>query len=276
MASARGGRRAMTGRGGTQEETALPPATAGDAAGTTNLAIEIIDVSVSFGGLRALDSVSMAVRAGEIRGLIGPNGAGKSTLVNVVAGDQRRHEGQVHMGGRPITGLRPQKRAQLGLARTFQHPELSLKLTMGENLAFGRNLGDQRDSVRESLDAIQDVVDGLHIRPWMDVVGASAPYPVLKMVDTLRAVITRPAVLLVDEPAAGLPKEEREKLVELLTAARDLFGTTIVVIEHDVPLVFSLCERITVLDSGRLIADGTAEEIRNHPEVIEAYLGVAT
>ena len=102
----------------------------------------------------------------------------------------------------------------------------------------------------------------------------NAPYPVLKLADTVRALLTAPRVLLVDEPAAGLNRDERERLVALLTAARERLGTTIVVIEHDVPLVFGLCERISVLDSGRLIADGTTAEVRSHPEVIEAYLGV--
>jgi ABC-type branched-subunit amino acid transport system ATPase component len=236
-------------------------------------ALEVTAVTVTFGSLTALDAVSLSVAPGEIRGLIGPNGAGKSTLVNVVAGEISDHAGEVRLGGRVVTGP-PRRRAKAGLARTFQHPEIAPRLTVGENLDIARRTLRRAD--RERVRWVDTVIADLGLDAWLDVLGKSAPYPVLKLADTIRALLTAPSVLLVDEPAAGLTKEEREKLVSLLTMARDRLGTTVVVIEHDVPLVFGLCERISVLESGRLIADGTAEDVRRHPEVIEAYLGVST
>jgi branched-chain amino acid transport system ATP-binding protein len=235
-------------------------------------AVEVTAVSVTFGSLRALDDVSLSIAPGEIRGLIGPNGAGKSTLVNVIAGELSTHDGEVRLGGRSVTGQSPGRRAAAGLGRTFQHPEIAPRLTVGENLDIARRLHRRRS--RGRLDWVDEMIQGLGLDRWLEVLGKNAPYPVLKLADTLRALLTAPSILLVDEPAAGLTREEREKLVTLLTAARERLGTTIVVIEHDVPLVFGLCERISVLDSGRLIADGTAAEVRRHPEVIEAYLGV--
>jgi ABC-type branched-subunit amino acid transport system ATPase component len=235
-------------------------------------AVEVAGVSVTFGSLKALDGVSLSIAAGEIRGLIGPNGAGKSTLVNVIAGELSTHDGEVRLDGRPVNGQSPRRRAAAGLGRTFQHPEIAPRLTVGENLDIARRLRRRRS--RGRLDWVDQTIRELGLDRWLEVLGKSAPYPVLKLADTLRALLTAPSILLVDEPAAGLTREEREKLVALLTTARERLGTTIVVIEHDVPLVFGLCERISVLDSGRLIADGTAAEVRRHPEVIEAYLGV--
>ncbi|TDC58549.1 ATP-binding cassette domain-containing protein [Actinomadura sp. KC345] len=235
-------------------------------------AVEVAAVSVTFGNLRAVDDVSLTIAPGEIRGLIGPNGAGKSTLVNVIAGEQRAHAGEVRLGGRTFTGRPPRDRAAAGLARTFQHPEIAGRLSVGENLDIARRRAPRER--RGTLGWVDELIGELGLESWLPVLAKNAPYPVLKLADTLRALLSAPQVLLVDEPAAGLNRDERERLVGLLTTARERLGTTIVVIEHDVPLVFGLCERISVLDSGRLIADGTAADVRRHPEVIEAYLGV--
>ncbi|MBU2667192.1 ATP-binding cassette domain-containing protein [Actinoplanes bogorensis] len=233
-------------------------------------ALELEKVGISFGGLRAVDNVSLTVAPGEIRGLIGPNGAGKSTLVNITAGEQRRHDGRVRLLGQDVTGVRATKRISDGLARTFQRPEIATRLTIRENveLAVGSGRGDLAEAEKMLAD--------LDLSGWLDIDGKHVPYPVLKIIDTVRAVVARPAVLLADEPAAGLTTEDREKLVDLLRTARDRMEMTIVLIEHDVPLVFELCERVSVLDSGVLIADGPADEVRRRAEVIEAYLGVGS
>jgi ABC-type branched-subunit amino acid transport system ATPase component len=238
-------------------------------------ALELDGVGISFGGLRAVDNVSITVATGEIRGLIGPNGAGKSTLVNITAGEQRRHDGRVRLLGKDVTGTRATRRIGDGLARTFQRPEIASRLTVRENveLALGAARGGRKPG---DLAEVESLLAGLDLSMWLDADGANVPYPVLKIIDTVRAVITRPAVLLADEPAAGLTTEDREKLVALLRTARDRMEMTIVLIEHDVPLVFELCERVSVLDSGVLIADGPADEVRRRAEVIEAYLGVGS
>jgi ABC-type branched-subunit amino acid transport system ATPase component len=238
-------------------------------------ALELEGVGISFGGLRAVDNVSITVATGEIRGLIGPNGAGKSTLVNITAGEQRRHDGRVKLLGKDVTGTRATRRIGDGLARTFQRPEIASRLTVRENveLALGAARGGRKPG---DLAEVESLLAGLDLSMWLEADGANVPYPVLKIIDTVRAVITRPAVLLADEPAAGLTTEDREKLVALLRTARDRMEMTIVLIEHDVPLVFELCERVSVLDSGVLIADGPADEVRRRAEVIEAYLGVGS
>jgi ABC-type branched-subunit amino acid transport system ATPase component len=238
-------------------------------------ALELEGVGISFGGLRAVDDVSISVAPGEIRGLIGPNGAGKSTLVNITAGEQRRHDGKVRLLGRDVTGTRATRRIRDGLARTFQRPEMATRLTIRENveLALGATRGGRKPG---DLAEAERLLAGLDLSGWLDIDGKHVPYPVLKIIDTVRAVVTRPSVLLADEPAAGLTTEDREKLVDLLRTARDRMDMTIVLIEHDVPLVFELCERVSVLDSGVLIADGPADEVRRRAEVIEAYLGVGS
>lgn len=235
-----------------------------------DVGLELVDVSVRFGALLALDGVDIAVQKGEIHGLIGPNGAGKSTLVSVAAGEVA-HSGSVRLDGRSLDGLRAPARARAGLGRTFQAPQMAANLTVGENIALGRDIGRRQlgqtgwldRSLRES-----------ELTWWADVAAKNAPYPVLKLADTVRTLYRNPRVALVDEPAAGLAGEDRELVVELLRAARDEAGTTVVLIEHDVPLVFGLCERVSVLQTGRVIVSDAADVVRRDPEVIDAYLGV--
>jgi ABC-type branched-subunit amino acid transport system ATPase component len=241
-------------------------------------AVEAVGVSMRFGGVQALDDVSLVVKQGEIHGLIGPNGAGKSTLVNVVAGEQRPTSGQVMLGGEDVSRSRAQRRARLGLARTFQHPQLAARLTVAENLEMSRRFARKRASAGSvpHEEWASGVLRDMDLEPWLDVLASKAPYPVLKVADTVRALLTRPSVLLADEPAAGLPADDRARLVEVLSSAQSDLATTVVLIEHDVPLVFSVCSRITVLDSGKVVTSGPAAEVQQHPEVIKAYLGVET
>jgi ABC-type branched-subunit amino acid transport system ATPase component len=261
--------RAMTSQSEQRDEMARTPAAP---------AVEASGVTMQFGGVRALDDVSLVVHEGEIHGLIGPNGAGKSTLVNVVAGEQRPTSGQILVAGQDVSRSRAQRRARIGLARTFQHPQLAGRLTVAENLEMSRRFARKRASSGSvpHEEWAAGVLRDMDLEPWLDVLCSQAPYPVLKVAVTVRALLTRPSVLLADEPAAGLPADDRLKLVEVLRSAQQDLATTVVLIEHDVPLVFSVCSRITVLDSGKVVTSGPATAVQRHPEVIKAYLGVET
>jgi ABC-type branched-subunit amino acid transport system ATPase component len=244
--------------------------------GTGEPAIEVRGVGISFGGVRALDGVDLRIAQGEVYGLIGPNGAGKSTLVNVIAGVYRRHDGDVLIGGQNVTSASVGRRVRLGLSRTFQSPALFRTLTISENLVmatrFRRRMRRQLGVDAEAW--LSGLIERVGIEPWLDVPVSHTPYPVQKVADVLRALFTAPLALLVDEPAAGLPKHDRDTLVGLLREARDRMGLAVLLIEHDVPLVFGLCDRLTVLNFGEIVAVGTPDEVRAHPEVRRAYLGV--
>jgi branched-chain amino acid transport system ATP-binding protein len=226
------------------------------------------DITVRFGGVTALSEVSIEVMPHGIHALIGPNGAGKSTLVNVLAGVRKPDAGSVELFGKPTGHMSAISRARNGLGRTFQHPALFGTLTIRENLALA-----QRGRGRTKVDWLDGVLRDLDLWHWQDVVVASAPYPVRKLTDMVRALAASPNLLLVDEPAAGLASSERESLAELLAWANATLGCSLLLIEHDMPLVFRLADYVTVLSNGRRIAEGTADEIRAHPDVIEAYLG---
>ena len=232
-------------------------------------------MTMSFGGVVALEDVRVRIGPGEICGLIGPNGAGKSTLVNVIAGVYRPDAGTVSMSGVPVGNLSVTRRARRGLARTFQAPAPFGTLTIHENLDMARRFRrrTRRQLEDDQVAWLEDLVDDMGLTPWLHVPARHAPHPVQKVTDVLRSLFTAPTALLVDEPAAGLAKGDRDRLVGLLGAARERLGIGVLIIEHDVPLVFDLCERLTVLNFGRLIAEGTPEEIRRHPDVREAYLG---
>jgi branched-chain amino acid transport system ATP-binding protein len=234
-------------------------------------ALRASDVSVTFGGVVALMEVGIDVSYGGIHALIGPNGAGKSTLVNVVAGSLRPRTGTVELFGRDCSRTSEPGRARLGLGRTFQHPALFGTLTIRENLGLAARARARRGV--EPAAWLERAIDDLDLRPWLDVVVDSAPYPVRKLTDMVRALAAGPDLLVVDEPAAGLASSERDRLAELLDWARTHLSCAILLIEHDMPLVFRLADHITVLSNGKLIAAGSPDEIRAHPDVVEAYLG---
>jgi branched-chain amino acid transport system ATP-binding protein len=232
-------------------------------------------VSVRFGGVQALDDVSLEAQPGMVTGLIGPNGAGKTTLFNVITGLERPDDGRVLMQGRDVSGLSPYRRARLGVGRTFQRLEVFGSLTAYGNLltaaefrkGWARDKSDPRKVAQETLERVglTDVADRR-----VDAM----PTGLARLVELGRALATNPCLLLLDEPGSGLNQEETDELGTLLL---DLVsdGTAILLVEHDVELVMRVCDRIFVLDFGRIIAAGTPAQIQQDPAVQAAYLGAA-
>jgi branched-chain amino acid transport system ATP-binding protein len=240
------------------------------------LALEVSDVSVNFGGTRALDDVSVAVEEGRVTGLIGPNGAGKTTLFNVVTGLLSPGRGRVVMYGQDVTGLAPGRRARLGLARTFQRLELFTSLSVRDNIkvagdirnSWGRSHRIDISKETERIIALTGLSDVAH-RDVSDIPTGRA-----RVVEVARALMTQPKVLLLDEPAAGQTERETEEFGHLLgQLAAD--GLAICLVEHDMALVMRVSSDIHVLDYGKVLAVGRPEEVQNDPAVIAAYLGGA-
>ncbi|WP_143219059.1 ABC transporter ATP-binding protein [Actinokineospora bangkokensis] len=247
--------------------------------------LEASGVTVRFGGLTALDGVRLAVMPGSVHGVIGPNGAGKTTLFNVLCGFVAPREGTVRVHGKPLRRHRPHDLAALGIARTVQGLGLFAGCTVIDNVLVGAHRhrkasafssllglgGAARDEGR-LRDKAEELLALLRIDNWRDAYPATLPYGVRKRVALARALVAEPALLMLDEPASGLSELEREELVDLL---RGLTGrTAVLLVEHHMDLVMRVCDRITVLDFGRVIAAGTPDEVRDDPQVTEAYLGV--
>jgi branched-chain amino acid transport system ATP-binding protein len=248
-------------------------------------ALEVRDLSVQFGGIRAVSGVSLAVGGGEILSIIGPNGAGKTTIFNVVTGLHRPTAGEVRLGGRPISALPPHQRARLGIGRTFQNIRLFRDLTVDENVrvarygrtrvgllgALLRTPGFRRD--RGETDArVAALLDGVGLRGRGGELARSLPYGDQKRVELARALAAEPRVLLLDEPAAGMSTAEADELMALIRGLRDR-GLAILLVEHHIRVVMGVSDRVAVLNHGELIAEGPPAAVRRDPAVIAAYLG---
>jgi len=245
-------------------------------------------VSLSFGGVTALQSVSFDVREREIRAIIGPNGAGKSSMLNVINGVYHPQEGSVSFRGAKRRNVRPHEAARRGIARTFQNIALFRGMTVLDNLMTGRclkmnsgfleqalYLGRARREELEHRAKVEEIIDFLEIQHIRKTPVGRLPYGLQKRVELGRALATEPALLLLDEPMAGMNLEEKQDMSRFVLDVNDQLGTTIVLIEHDMSVVMDLSDRVVVLDYGRKIADGTPGEVRTDRDVVDAYLGVA-
>jgi branched-chain amino acid transport system ATP-binding protein len=231
-------------------------------------ALEGIDITRSFGGFFALKGVSISVPAGEIRGVIGPNGAGKSTLMDILSGRADRWTGNVRMFGEDISASSVQQRRRAGLARSFQRTNIFPQLTVIYQLTIAARMAE--------IANVEEIMAELTLTALAHKRAAEISYGDQRRLDLALALIGRPKILLLDEPAAGLSIKESLDLAHTLKDLAARWGVTVLLVEHDMDVVFSICHRITVLHLGAVLAEGTPEEIRNVPDVVTAYLGSTT
>ncbi len=264
----------------------VTPSASGRRIGDVILAVE--NISLSFGGVKALTNISFDVRKHEIRSIIGPNGAGKSSMLNVINGVYTPQQGRILLEGSTFARMHPRTVARSGVARTFQNLALFKGMSVLDNIMSGRNLKMRSGLLaqafrigpaeREELahrEVVEKIIDFLEIQAWRKTPVGRLPYGLQKRVDLGRALAMDPRVLLLDEPMAGMNVEEKQDMSRFILDVNDEFGTTIVLIEHDMGVVMDISDRVVVLDYGRKIGDGTPDEVRSNADVIAAYLGTA-
>ena len=251
-----------------------------------NYLLSLENISLSFKGVKAITNISFAVNKGEICALIGPNGAGKSSLLNVINGVYQADEGEITFNCETRRHMTPHASAQRGIARTFQNIALFKGMSVLDNVLTGRNLKVQSSWFEQVFNVgrapndatfqrkkAEHIIDFLKIQPWRNNIVGSLPYGLQKRVELARALAAEPKLLLLDEPMAGMNSVEKTEMSRFILDTQREFGTTIVLIEHDIGVVMSLSNHVVVLDYGKKIGDGTPDEVRANPEVIAAYLG---
>ncbi|MEZ5871546.1 MAG: ABC transporter ATP-binding protein [Nitratireductor sp.] len=250
--------------------------------------LQVDNVSLSFGGVKAITNISFDIIKGEIRAIIGPNGAGKTSMLNVINGFYHPQEGTITFRGEKRSRMRPHVAAHQGIARTFQNIALFKGMTVLDNIMTGRitkmhkNLfwqaiwrGPAEKEELEHREAVEKIIDFLEIEAIRKTPVGRLPYGLQKRVELGRALAAEPSLLLLDEPMAGMNLEEKEDMSRFILDVNQQFGTTIALIEHDMGVVMDLSDRVVVLDYGRKIGDGTPDEVRGNQDVIDAYLGVS-
>ncbi|WP_284455964.1 ABC transporter ATP-binding protein [Alloalcanivorax xenomutans] len=250
--------------------------------------LSVTNLSKEFGGVHAIEDLSFEVRRGHVHSIIGPNGAGKTTLFNLVTGLYQPSAGTVTLGGRDITGRAPHKLCEMGMARTFQNLQICMNMSALENVMLGRHrhlgsgalaamlkLPGLRKADRHCREHCQELMTFVGCGDYLDHAASAMPYGALKRLEIARALAAEPDILLLDEPAAGLNATETEALKSVIQKIAGK-GITVVLVEHDMKLVMNVSDHLLVISYGRKLAEGTPDQIREHPEVIAAYLGGGT